>query len=340
MVNETRAEEGTDQLSATQTPEAPALWRRLLDLGQGLGSEWRVIRGAGLELDPPSEAAAAGEAELVETDAFELHDVGEPADSRFRFFLDGIERARVGGYLGLIPIVHGYVAAVIRERSDRSFTTWGAEEREVVAFPHEHLDPQRLLDLGFPEEALLDSGGDDAPLHPVRLAERGRKAIQRARERLEARLARRWVKAGADGWLMLDGRLAIEPSVADCGRAIGVVKTHRTQFLPPDAMRLVLSGQVGHRSPVFRPTRPEIGAVYSWYLRLRSSEGRDIYWALARIEGRAGPETIERADEVSRWLLHEIRPIAMPDPRWHVLLYPIRDCESYLRARMPTLGTS
>jgi hypothetical protein len=92
-----------------------------------------------------------------------------------------------------------------------------------------------------------------------------------------------------------------------------------------------------HRSSVFKPVRPEVGEVYSWYVRLRPAAGHDIYWGLARIEGRADPETLDTADEVSRWLLSEVAPLALPDPRWHVLLYPIRDCEQFLRARMPTL---
>jgi len=51
-------------------------------------------------------------------------------------------------------------------------------------------------------------------------------------------------------------------------------------------------------------------------------------------------ELLAVADELSRWLLAETAPLALPDPRWHVLLYPIRDCEQFLRARMPTLEIS
>ncbi len=103
-------------------------------------------------------------------------------------------------------------------------------------------------------------------------------------------------------------------------------------------MTRVLAMEAGRRSSVFKPLRPDIGEVYSWYLRLRPSAGHDIYWALARVEGAAIPDTVDAADEVSRWLLSETAPLAMPDARWDVLLYPIRDCENYLRARMPTLA--
>lgn len=316
------------------------LWRRLAQVADRLGGDWRPVGGAGVEIEPPTEPAASGAAERVEDpDRFRLHDVGEGSTSRFRYFLDGIEMSRVCGYLGVAPLVHGYVAAVIRRREERAFTTWAAEELEVLAFPYDRVPRERLLDLGFPEEALLDSGGEDVPFHPLRLAERGRAAVKRARERLEARLARSWVRARIDdGWLLVDGGLAVDRSLAGSGRAIGLVKSHRTQFLEPEAMGQVLAASAGQRSSVFRPLRPEIGEVYSWYLRLRPPTGHDIYWALARVEGAADDRTTGMADEVSCWLLHETAPIALPDPRWHVLLYPIRDCEAYLRARMPTLS--
>ncbi len=105
-------------------------------------------------------------------------------------------------------------------------------------------------------------------------------------------------------------------------------------------MRRVLQMGGGRRSSIFKPVRPEIGEVYSWYLRLRAPVGHDIYWGLARLEGAARAETLEVADEISGWLLSETAPLALPDPRWHVLLYPIRDCEAYLRARMPTIDIS
>jgi hypothetical protein len=333
MMREGRAAGQADQAGAG------LLWRRLADLAPQLGSDWRSVRGGGPQPEPPPEPTAQGEAELV-ADGGELriHDLGAPLESRFGFFLDGIEYTRICGYVGMIPVVHGYVAAVIRQRDDRTFRTWKAIEREVLAFPFDRLPPDRFLELGLPERALIDSTGEPAPVHPIRLAEEGRAAVKFQRARSERQLARAWADAGPhDSWLLVDGRLAIEPALLKSGRAVGLVKSHRTQFLGPDDMARVLGMNGARRSSVFRPVRPEVGEVYSWYLRLRPPSGHDIYWALARIEGRAHPETIERADEVSRWLLAETAPLALPDPRWHVLLYPIRDCETYLRSRMPTL---
>lgn len=56
---------------------------------------------------------------------------------------------------------------------------------------------------------------------------------------------------------------------------------------------------------------------------------------LVRVEGPASDATLGRADEISRWLLAERAPLSLPDGRWDRLLYPIRDCEAFLRSRAP-----
>ena len=331
---ETRALAGTNQPS-----EAAPLWRQLSAIAPELGSDWRPITSAGPQYDPPPEPAVLGAAEIVEGDEFAVIQLGDPSLSGFDFFLDGIEMTRVSGYVGLVPIVHGYVAAVIRQRDDRAFRTWAVREEEVIAFPFSSLDPQRLIDLGLPKNHLVDSAPDADDAHPIRLAELGRVAVKKRRASLEAALAKRWASSDPEGgWLLVDGGLAVEPTLLHCGRAAGLVKSHRTQYLDPAAMARVLRMGSGNRTVVFKPVRPKIGAVYSWYLRLRPPAGHDIYWSLARLEGGAAPEIVEMADEISRWLMAEVTPLSMPDPRWHVLLYPIRDCEQFLRARMPTLA--
>jgi hypothetical protein len=62
-------------------------------------------------------------------------------------------------------------------------------------------------------------------------------------------------------------------------------------------------------------------------------------WGLVRVEvappaagGDAGVG--RRADEVSRWILAEVAPVALPDGRWDKMVYGVRDCEEFLRAIM------
>jgi hypothetical protein len=39
-----------------------------------------------------------------------------------------------------------------------------------------------------------------------------------------------------------------------------------------------------------------------------------------------------RADEISRWIIAEGSPLALPDGRWDKMTYGIRDTEEFLRA--------
>jgi hypothetical protein len=78
--------------------------------------------------------------------------------------------------------------------------------------------------------------------------------------------------------------------------------------------------------------------VASWYLRLRDPAGRDPMWGLVRIEAALpdaaeSPAAVEaRFDAASRAVLAEAAPLALPDGRWDKMVYPIRDCEQFLKA--------
>ena len=64
---------------------------------------------------------------------------------------------------------------------------------------------------------------------------------------------------------------------------------------------------------------------------------RTVQYRQLRAQGGPTPvvaadATPERADLVSRWVMAEATPLALPDPRWDTLVYGVRDCEEYLRA--------
>ena len=120
-------------------------------------------------------------------------------------------------------------------------------------------------------------------------------------------------------------------------QAVGVVKSHRTLYAEADALATVLSLRSLERSSVFRVTSSKRTTVASWYLRLRDPAGRDPMWGLVRAEMslpevRRMEEIGARADEVSRWILAEASPLALPDARWDKMVYGVRDCEEFLRA--------
>jgi hypothetical protein len=160
--------------------------------------------------------------------------------------------------------------------------------------------------------------------------------VQAHRESLEHRLAERWCSLERDP-LFIDGGISGSEAVAVSGCTVGVVKSHRTLYAEGAALDVVLGLAHRERSSVFRITSPKRMPVASWYLRLRDPSGHDPMWGLVRVElAHPAPHTLdrigERADEVSRWILAEVSPLALPDGRWDKMVYGVRDCEEFLRA--------
>jgi len=83
---------------------------------------------------------------------------------------------------------------------------------------------------------------------------------------------------------------------------------------------------------VFKVSPRARNSVLSWYLRQRSPEGHDPLWGLVRVEMSECANPSDRADEISRWILAERNPLALPDGRWDKMSYGVRDCEEFLRA--------
>jgi hypothetical protein len=51
-----------------------------------------------------------------------------------------------------------------------------------------------------------------------------------------------------------------------------------------------------------------------------------------RVEAALGDDITARADDISRWIIAEGAPLALPDGRWDKMAYGIRDTEEFLRA--------
>jgi hypothetical protein len=278
----------------------------------------------------------------IERDRIERHAVtGDPV-AEFAAFLDGIQVSRILAHDDGIPIVHGTVGAAIRERVDRRLATWAASFEERLYAPRAFLSPRS-------DEALASSGltvADTTPRkngepdqegrHPLSLADVAVSAVQAHRETLELGLAERWVNDRGDP-LYVDGRISGSSRVAEATNAVGVVKNHRTLYGDVTAVRLILSLEAGERTSVFEVSSPNgwRSTVASWYLRLRP--GGDPLWGLVRVEvsmPKSGnrPALTVRADQISRWVLAEASPLALPDGRWDTMAYGVRDCEQFLRS--------
>jgi hypothetical protein len=186
--------------------------------------------------------------------------------------------------------------------------------------------------------ALVDTSDGEADLsgHPFALRDAAVHRVQGHREALEQRLAERWCSHESDP-LFIDGGISGSDAVAVSGCTVGVVKSHLTLYVEGEALGVVSDLPHRHRSSVFRVTSRKRAMVASWYLRLRDRVGHDPMWGLVRVEvahpaPEALPRIAERADEVSRWILAEASPLALPDARWDKMVYGVRDCEEFLRA--------
>jgi hypothetical protein len=278
-------------------------------------------------------------AEVIESGLMRARRVfGDPVIA-FVAFLDGTQSSHVLAYVDGVPIVHGTVAAAVRTRRNRRLTTWHRPVvRRRLYGSLRSLSDARLETLSALGMELVDTtaASGDFSSHPFALRDDAVHRIQEDREEAERELAERWCHFEHQP-LFIDGGISGSEKVAVADCTVGVVKSHRTLYAEGAALQTIFALRRGERSSVFRVTSPRRIPVASWYLRIRDTAGHDPMWGLVRIE-IAHPSRIdanaigEKADAVSRWILAEAVPLAMPDGRWDKMVYGIRDCEEFLRA--------
>ena len=314
-----------------------------------------VEREASLELTTPgTQPARLINATIIEGGALRARRVPGAAVVGFAAFLDGTQQSRVAAYLhNGVPIVYGTVAAVIRERRDRRMFTrnHSVQHRLYVSRPNiPTLVWHQIAGAGLPlcDTSVISDTSDsiesgtsadrrEGSEHPLAMRESAIHRVQKDRESAEQALALEWF-ARDERPLLIDGGISGSEAVARAGTAVGVIKSHRTLYASGDALAAILALEHGERSSVFLVTSPKRTSVASWYLRIRSPRGREPMWGLVRVEVAAPEHADEditaRADEVSRWILAESSPLALPDGRWDKMVYGVRDCEEFLRAVM------
>jgi hypothetical protein len=273
------------------------------------------------------------DAEVVEDATLRAHRVpGDPAPA-FAAFLDGTQESHVLVWSGAAPIVFGTVGAVIRERIDRRLRTWRAPRVLRRVYAPLCYAPRAELEDAFPPSVLVDTAppaadGSLPARHPALLLERAKSAVSRDRELLERELAESWCTTH-DAPLLIDGGIAGSDLVAQSRCAIGVIKSHHALYVSDRDLDTVLGLRCGERSSTLRIAPRGRSAVHSWYLRLRDPLRHDALWGLVRVEvAERGVEP----DVVSRWVLAERAPSAMPDGRWDKMSYGVWNCEEFLRA--------
>ncbi|MEN6520573.1 MAG: hypothetical protein ABFD46_05415 [Armatimonadota bacterium] len=286
---------------------------------------------------PSAEPVVAEQAEIAEGTGMLAHPIQQTKNTRFTHFLDGAQATRrIGFHNHTVPLLYAHLGAVIRRRNaDRRMSTSYQAFSENLYFSFDHLDPAEMLKSGIEAKNVKIDGDGDT--HPLRLLELARRSASNDRAELERKLADEWMKNSADDeWLLWDGSITGRMDAAKHPRVVGVIKSHQTQYFNAEDQRKILSLGVGERSSVFKPRGRDWVPVYSWYLRLHSNVGRDVYFGLVRVEAAASKNTIAIADEISGWLMRERSPLALPDSRWDRMIYPIRDCEQYIKSIAPS----
>lgn len=302
------------------------------------------VEGAPTEADRLARADEPPElkpAEVLEGDTFTSIDVGDPsvirAFSGFAAFLDGAQDIRIVTQAAGIPIVWATVSAAIRARVSRQLVSWNGRPPVVSGryyIPLRYVDriaPEFRASPGVIDTGLPDAKGAVPSRHPAAVMEAAVKRVQGDRERIEQQLAEEWCSAG-DGVLYVDGSITSSSVVASSEKAVGVIKTHRRLYAEGDAFPVLVALKAGQRSSVFKVGGGGRSPVASWYVRIRPPTGRDALFGLVRVEAALGPGMFERASQISRWIIAEGSPLALPDGRWDKMSYGIRHTEEFLRA--------
>jgi len=257
--------------------------------------------------------------------------------SEFTGFLDGAQEVRVVNHDAGIPIVWATVSAAVRVRQNRRLVTWAGHAPEIERryyLPLRYLTDLRAdwrNDPHIVDTAGSDTAGSIPTRHPAALLERAMQKVQQHREDLERKLAEAWC-ATESSPLYVDGSITTSATASTSDLAVGVIKSHRTLYADGDAFRVVVSLRPGERSSAFRVAPRFRNPVASWYVRIRSAVGRDALFGLVRVEAAESKDLTARADEISRWIVAEGSPLALPDHRWDKLSYGVRDAEEFLRA--------
>jgi hypothetical protein len=320
-----------------------AALRSLMERLPGMSAVEGGLIEPAMSSDPPllrsAKIVEGSSLRVVKVPDFTRHTV-----SGFGAFLDGTQQVRLVAHHFGMPVVFGTVAAGVRIRVNRRLITWGHQPPRVerkIYLPLRYLPPlaairddNRAIARGnweIVDTSTADKDGEYPSQHPAVLQERATRAVDRERDRVEDALAEAWC-ARAEAPLFIDGGISRSEGVASSSCAIGVIKSHRTLYFDGHEVGKVLGLKKGERTSVFRVSPRSRNSVLSWYLRLRDETGHDPMWGLVRIEVADCDRPTERADEISRWVMAETTPLALPDGRWDKMAYGVRDCEEFLRA--------
>lgn len=274
--------------------------------------------------------------------------------SGFSYFLDGIERKKILCYLRSIPLIYGYVGAAILKRTDKKLHSTELEKGEGTFYlpvkkgmncPDHYFDEDELKTIKgkYKNTGIIPKQGDrkDYPKYPEEFIKQAHSEIQEKRREMEFELTNKWLESNFDNdWLFVDGTLNTKSqNVLESSKVAGIVKSHGVFYFSFEEMHELYSMQKGERSRVFKPydKQGEKKDIYTWYLRLHYDKRNGVNdFGIIKVEIPAKKELLSRVDEISSWILLETKPVGFPASRWDRMIYPIKYCEDYLKAKAPS----
>ena len=236
-------------------------------------------------------------------------------------FVDGVRRVDAHVWIqapggAVAGVAASYAAGAVSCRTGQACVD-RVDVRRGLFTPAKGVPDLRLAQVTY--EAQDADADDDSRLS---------NALQNAMAATEQECALRAL-TGADDLMVLDGPLGKRGQLA---RVLGMVKTHRSRYLPPELHALVAELGPGERTPVFR-----LGSDwprYSWYLRLPCRPGAP--WSgVVRVEcpDLDLDDVLELAG-LSQAVLPRYASVEHKDPRAPQNLYPIGGLERLLRRRL------
>lgn len=244
-------------------------------------------------------------------------------------YLDGIQRSEIIGYAGSAPLFGAELAAAVRERRERRLHTVLEARRTVVL-----ARPAALAAAGEIVAALEPIPLPDTdPVHPLRDFLNAGEALDQARGALEVLVGGRY-RTRSNGWLVVDGTLAVSQEWAADPRTVAISKSHSILPFEGADLEQYLRLPCGYRSSVFAPATRSLAPVSAWGLRLWPWDGKDLLYGLIRVEVAPCNGSTDQADAISRWIMADRAPVSAPDRRWDRLLYGMYSVEQYLKARV------
>lgn len=261
-------------------------------------------------------------------------DVPDCDHSELTHFLDGAQRHWRAGYAGMFPFRFAHTSAALLRRTDKTVESPSPEtyraQLELFA-PADWEGTERLQREGYVVTPIEASDEESPFAVQLRMIE----AVENRRKHHEIELA-----TGFGGeTLLIDGGIGEVVNSIQGARVIGLIKSHQKQYFKSlERRQLILGMRAGQRTSVFARTasKKQGDRAYSFYLKMRDGANEPPTFGLARIEMPAQPEYLADVDRIAGWILHERAPLSLPDPRFHVLPYPIHLVEAHLKARQPS----